>query len=131
MEICSLALFVNPTKYYQKGGSNMKKHLKGIICISFAVTMISAFSGFAFAKSLTVGVSWSNFQEERWKTDEAAIKTQLEKLGAKYISADAQADSSKQISDVENLISRGCDALIILAYDADAGCCGIQSQTGR
>jgi len=98
----------------------MKKRFKGIMCISLAVTMISAFSGFAFAKSLTVGVSWSNFQEERWKTDEAAIKTQLEKLGAKYISADAQADSSKQISDVENLISRGCDALIILAYDADA-----------
>jgi len=36
-----------------------------------------------------VGVSWSNFQEERWKTDEAAIKAQLEKLGAKYISAEA------------------------------------------
>jgi D-xylose transport system substrate-binding protein len=48
------------------------------------------------------------------------MKAQLEKLGAKYISADAQADSSKQISDVENLIARGCDALIILAYDADA-----------
>jgi D-xylose transport system substrate-binding protein len=74
----------------------------------------------SFAKSLTVGVSWSNFQEERWKTDEAAIKAQLEKLGAKYISADAQADSTKQIADVENLIARGCDALIILAYDADA-----------
>ena len=24
-----------------------------------------------------VGVSWSNFQEERWKTDEAAIRAQL------------------------------------------------------
>ena len=28
----------------------------------------------ALAKDVTVGVSWSNFQEERWKTDEAAIK---------------------------------------------------------
>jgi D-xylose transport system substrate-binding protein len=69
---------------------------------------------------MTVGVSWSNFQEERWKTDEAAMKGQLKNLGVKYISADAQADPSKQISDVENLIARGCDALIILAYDADA-----------
>ncbi len=98
----------------------MKRLLRGVLCISLAVTMITAMGGFAFAKSLTVGVSWSNFQEERWKTDEAAIKGQLEKLGAEYISADAQADSSKQISDVENLIARGCDALIILAYDADA-----------
>ena len=29
----------------------------------------------------TVGVSWSNFQEERWKTDEAAMRTALEAAG--------------------------------------------------
>ena len=98
----------------------MKKYLMGVGCIFIAVAVLTVATGAAFAKTLTVGVSWSNFQEERWKTDEAAMKAQLEKLGAKYISADAQADSSKQISDVENLIARGCDALIILAYDADA-----------
>jgi D-xylose transport system substrate-binding protein len=98
----------------------MKRVLMGISCLFVVVAMLTLVSGIVFAKSLTVGVSWSNFQEERWKTDEAAIKNQLKKLGAKYISADAQADSSKQISDVENLIARGCDALIILAYDADA-----------
>jgi D-xylose transport system substrate-binding protein len=98
----------------------MKKYLMGVGCIFIAVAVLTVMSGAAIAKTLTVGVSWSNFQEERWKTDEAAMKAQLEKLGAKYISADAQADSSKQISDVENLIARGCDALIILAYDADA-----------
>jgi D-xylose transport system substrate-binding protein len=98
----------------------MKKYLKGVGCMFIAVAVITVVSGAAFAKSLIVGVSWSNFQEERWKTDEAAMKGQLEKLGAKYISADAQADSSKQISDVENLIARGCNALIILAYDSDA-----------
>ena len=98
----------------------MKSSIKGVSCLFIAVAMLTVVCGVVFAKTLTVGVSWSNFQEERWKTDEAAMKGQLEKLGAKYISADAQADSSKQISDVENLIARGCDALIILAYDADA-----------
>ena len=98
----------------------MKKSLKVLGFMMMAVAMLAVVSGSAYAKSLTVGVSWSNFQEERWKTDEAAMKAQLEKLGAKYISADAQADSSKQISDVENLIARGCNALIILAYAADA-----------
>ena len=74
----------------------------------------------AFAKDLVVGVSWSNFQEERWKRDEAAIKAALEKAGAKYISADAQGSNEKQLSDIEGLISRGANALIVLAYDADA-----------
>jgi len=69
---------------------------------------------------MTVGVSWSNFQEERWKTDEAAIKGALEAAGAKYISADAQSSSAKQLSDVESLIAQGVDALIILAQDSAA-----------
>ena len=61
----------------------------------------------AMAKDLTVGVSWSNFQEERWKTDEAAIKKALDAHGAKYISADAQGSPTKQLTDVESLISKG------------------------
>ncbi|MEL6678806.1 MAG: D-xylose ABC transporter substrate-binding protein [Pseudomonadota bacterium] len=74
----------------------------------------------AAAQNLTVGVSWSNFQEERWKTDEAAIKAALDAAGAEYVSADAQSSASKQLSDVESLIARGVDALIILAQDASA-----------
>ncbi len=68
----------------------------------------------------TVGVSWSNFQEERWKTDEAAMKEALEAAGATYISADAQSSASKQLSDIESLIAQGADALIILAQDSQA-----------
>ncbi len=67
-----------------------------------------------------VGVSWSNFQEERWKTDEAAIKAELTKLGAKYISADAGGSPEKQIADVDGLIAKGATALVILAMDKDA-----------
>jgi len=74
----------------------------------------------ALAEDITVGVSWSNFQEERWKTDEAAIKAELAKLGAKYISADAQSSPAKQLTDVESLITQGATALIILAQDAEA-----------
>ncbi len=68
----------------------------------------------------TVGVSWSNFQEERWKTDEAAIVAALEAGGASYVSADAQSSASKQLSDVESLIAQGVDAMIILAQDTQA-----------
>ena len=74
----------------------------------------------AMAKDVTVGVSWSNFQEERWKTDEAAIKQILDKAGAKYISADAQGSPSKQLTDVESLISKGANVLLILAMDSEA-----------
>lgn len=69
---------------------------------------------------LTVGVSWSNFQEERWRTDEAAIKAALERLGAGYVSADAQSSNAKQLADIEGLLARGIGALIVLAQDARA-----------
>ena len=89
--------------------------------------LVAVFAGlFAFhlaaaqAADLTIGVSWSNFQEERWKTDEAAIQAKLEALDAEYISADAQSSAAKQLTDVESLIARGADALIILAQDTDA-----------
>jgi D-xylose transport system substrate-binding protein len=69
---------------------------------------------------LVVGVSWSNFQEERWKTDEAAIKAELAKHGATYISADAGGSPEKQLADVDGLIAKGAKALIVLAMDKDA-----------
>ena len=72
----------------------------------------------ALADGLTIGVSWSNFQEERWKTDEAAMKAAIEANGDRYISADAQLSASKQLSDVESLIAQGADALVILSVDS-------------
>jgi D-xylose transport system substrate-binding protein len=86
-----------------------------------AAALVSVLAvGAARAADTVVGVSWSNFQEERWKTDEAAIKKALAAAGAKYISADAQSSASKQLSDVEALIAQGANALIILAQDSDA-----------
>lgn len=85
-----------------------------------AVVATVGLSSAALAQGLTVAVSWSNFQEERWKTDEAAIKAALEAAGNRYISADAQASEAKQLTDIEALIAQGADALIILAYNKDA-----------
>ena len=85
-----------------------------------AVVAAAGVSSTALAEGLTVGVSWSNFQEERWKTDEAAIKAALEASGDTYISADAQGSAAKQLTDVEALIAQGANALIILAMDKDA-----------
>jgi len=67
-----------------------------------------------------VGVSWSNFQEERWKRDESALREELQRRGGRYVSADAQSSTEKQVADVESLIARGADVLVIVAQDADA-----------
>ncbi|HEX4779712.1 MAG TPA: D-xylose ABC transporter substrate-binding protein [Usitatibacter sp.] len=79
-----------------------------------------AFSQGALAAGELVGVSWSNFQEERWKRDQLAIQQALRAAGARYISADAQGSNEKQLADVEALITKGATVLIILAQDANA-----------
>lgn len=74
----------------------------------------------AQARGPAIGVSWSNFQEERWKTDEAAIKAAIDSARGTYLSADAQSSPAKQLTDIESLIARGVKALIVLAQDAQA-----------
>src|SRR6185312_13072763 len=95
----------------------MKKFATAILA---GVAMSISLAAVAEAKDKVIGVSWSNFQEERWKTDEAAMKAAIEAAGDKYISADAQSSAAKQLTDVESLISQGANALIILAQDASA-----------
>lgn len=96
----------------------LRRHLlaAGLALAAFG----SACPAFAQGKGPVVGVSWSNFQEERWKTDEAAIKAAIEKVGGTYLSADAQSSPAKQLTDVESLIARGAKAIIVLAQDAQA-----------
>ncbi|MEQ8400459.1 MAG: D-xylose ABC transporter substrate-binding protein [Roseitalea porphyridii] len=89
--------------------------------IVLAAAMAVGLTSTALAQDdITVGVSWSNFQEERWKTDEAAMREALEAGGASYISADAQSSSAKQLSDIESLIAQGADVLVLLAQDTQA-----------
>jgi D-xylose transport system substrate-binding protein len=101
----------------------MKKWQAGAIGLLSAALLGGVYLGTAATAQtmkVTVGVSWSNFQEERWKTDEAAIKAALAAAGAEYVSTDAQSSAEKQLNDVNTLISRGAKALIILAQDKDA-----------
>jgi D-xylose transport system substrate-binding protein len=85
-----------------------------------AVVLAAGFSSAALAEGKKIGVSWAQFQEERWKIDEAAMKGAIEAAGNEYVSADAQSSAEKQLSDIDALIAQGVDALIINAWDKDA-----------
>jgi D-xylose transport system substrate-binding protein len=73
------------------------------------------------ASGCTIGVSWNNYQEERWaKWDEPAIKKAITDAGGKYISNDAKSSAETQASNVDNLISQGAKVVIVLAQDGTA-----------
>jgi D-xylose transport system substrate-binding protein len=69
----------------------------------------------------TVAVSWNNFQQPRWAAyDQPGIKDTVEAGGGTYIDADANLSNEQQNTDVDTLISRGADVLILLAQDTTA-----------
>lgn len=82
----------------------------------------------ASGEGITVGVSWNNYNEERWaKWDEPAIQEALAAAGAEYISTDAGSSEEQQLTDVEQLITDGADVLIILAQNGTAILPAVQS----
>jgi D-xylose transport system substrate-binding protein len=95
----------------------MKKIMSALV-LSAAVIAVS--SSYAAAAGKTIAVSWKTFQEERWKIDEAAIKSAVEAAGDSYLSTDAQGSAQKQAADIEGLISQKPDVILVVAFDSDA-----------
>ena len=91
-----------------------------ILTLLAGAVLISASSTAVLAAGKTIAVSWKTFQEERWKTDEAAIKKVVEAAGDTYLSTDAQGSAQKQAADIESLISQKPDVILVVAYDSDA-----------
>jgi D-xylose transport system substrate-binding protein len=88
---------------------------------STAASAPAASAPAASAAACTVGVSWNNFQQPRWAAhDEPNLKETVEAGGGTYISADANLSAEQQLTDVDTLISKGANVLILLAQDNKA-----------
>ncbi|MRG87510.1 D-xylose ABC transporter substrate-binding protein [Salinibacillus xinjiangensis] len=69
---------------------------------------------------LTIGLSVSDLQLERWQHDRDIFTEKAEELGAEVLVQSANGDSAKQLSQIENMLSQGIDALAIIAVNSDA-----------
>jgi D-xylose transport system substrate-binding protein len=96
----------------------MKKMIKavGLAC----AVMFSAGVGVAHAdpEHPKIGFSIDDLRLERWARDRDYFTAAAEKLGAKVYVQSADASEQRQISQIENLISRGVDVLVIVPYNA-------------
>jgi D-xylose transport system substrate-binding protein len=90
------------------------------LTLAAGALMLGASAVSAQAAGKTICMSWKTYQEERWKTDEAAIKAVLDASGDTLITTDAQLSAQKQAADIESLLTQGCDVIMLVAFDADA-----------
>jgi len=72
----------------------------------------------ADAKNPKIGFSIDDLRLERWTRDRDYFTQAAEKLGAKVFVQSADASEQRQIAQIENLISRGVDVLVIVPYNA-------------
>ncbi|WP_394779060.1 D-xylose ABC transporter substrate-binding protein [Undibacterium sp.] len=72
----------------------------------------------ADAKNPKIGFSIDDLRVERWARDRDFFVAAADKLGAKVFVQSADASEQRQISQIENLISRGVDVIVIVPFNA-------------
>jgi len=94
----------------------MKKILS--TAIISAMMMLTAGQASADPKNPKIGFSIDDLRLERWARDRDYFVAAATGLGAKVFVQSADASEQKQIAQIENLISRGVDVLVIVPYNA-------------
>ncbi|MFZ7159469.1 D-xylose ABC transporter substrate-binding protein [Avibacterium gallinarum] len=73
----------------------------------------------ALAKDLTIGMSIDDLRLERWQKDRDIFVKKAESLGAKVFVQSANGDATAQISQIENMINRNVDVLVIIPFNGE------------
>jgi ABC-type sugar transport system substrate-binding protein len=77
------------------------------------------------ASKLVLGHSYQNITDEFFATELQVEQQMAQGNGWDYITSDAQSNPARQLDDINNLISRGVNVLVVDPIDPDAGSPGI------
>lgn len=75
---------------------------------------------FAAKPNPVIGLSLDTLKEERWQRDRDTFIAEAKKLGATVVVQSANSDDTRQVRDVESLISRQVDVLVIVPHNGEA-----------
>jgi len=67
-----------------------------------------------------IGLSMDTLKEERWLKDRDLLVAKTSELGADLLVQAANGDDTRQIQDIEALLSRGVDVLIVVPHNGAA-----------
>lgn len=74
-------------------------------------------SGSAFADNVKIGLSIDDLRLERWQKDRDIFVNKAEGLGAEVFVQSSNSNEQTQIAQIENMITRGVDVLVIIPYN--------------
>ncbi|MBU1466315.1 MAG: substrate-binding domain-containing protein, partial [Gammaproteobacteria bacterium] len=93
--------------------------MKKILSMSLLATLCAATSLPALAAGEKIGLLMSDLRLERWQKDRDLFTEAAESMGAKVYTQSANGDANTQISQIENMISRGVDVLVIVPENGE------------
>lgn len=89
--------------------------------LAFCLALVAcAAPAFASHDKPVIGLSLDTLKEERWQHDRDTFIAAAEKLGATVLVQSANSDDTTQVRNVESLISRGVDVLVIVPHNGAA-----------
>jgi D-xylose transport system substrate-binding protein len=77
-------------------------------------------------RPIRVGLAMATLREERWRRDRDYFSERLRQLGAELIIQNANNDHQEQMQQVEYLISRQIDVLVIVPQDLNQAASAVQ-----
>lgn len=77
-------------------------------------------AAFASKEKPVIGLSLDTLKEERWQRDRDTFVARAKELGAEVIVQSANSDDTKQTRDIESLISRNVDVLVVVPHNGSA-----------
>lgn len=93
--------------------------MKKIVSMSLLATLCAATSLPTVAAGEKIGLLMSDLRLERWQKDRDLFTQAAESMGAKVYTQSANGDVTTQISQIENMISRGVDVLVIVPENGE------------
>lgn len=73
-----------------------------------------------------IGLSLDTLREARWQADAELFTKRCQELGAEVLVQSANGDDTRQINDVQSLISRKVDVIVIVPHDGAAMAKGVE-----
>uniref|UniRef100_UPI002FE5D2B6 D-xylose ABC transporter substrate-binding protein n=1 Tax=Mannheimia indoligenes TaxID=3103145 RepID=UPI002FE5D2B6 len=87
--------------------------------LAVAAATLMVFSHSAIAKDLKIGMSIDDLRLERWQKDRDIFVNKAEALGAKVFVQSANGDATAQISQIENMLNKDIDVLVIIPFNGE------------
>lgn len=87
--------------------------------LTLVTATLMMFSHSVVGKDLKIGMSIDDLRLERWQKDRDIFVNKAESLGAKVFVQSANGDAAAQISQIENMLNKDIDVLVIIPFNGE------------